>query len=324
MSDRAQHEALWRRLGEAEKQISLIASVTPIDFRAEVIRLQQAYQNNVPLNPHFRYRRPQSMTAVRRELDTISVAAQSLGSDTIEICEAAQERDLEARIIESIGTSNFLNLARQRFGTEDYHADCLAWAKAPPAFQQYKKTRSDDQNDWVSLFSQMRRSLQSRNLPVRVEVRNELVSKAATGDGVVYIAGGLLLDGWETSRIVLHEVEGHVMPWFRRKPRGLWGRFARAIDSEEGSALLLEYRHNMLDERRKSELGFRHLAAVLTHDGADFTEVVRALVENGSQGDQAVSITSRVMRGGGLGRERVYLPAFWDALAQSTESNENG
>lgn len=112
----------------------------------------------------------------------------------------------------------------------------------------------------------------------------------------------------------MHEIEGHSRP--RERARSLrLGIFARGTahggDDQEGRALGLEQRANMLGPSRRRELGRRHLAAAAMRRGADFVDTVRLLEQDaGATLEDSLRIAARVHRGGGLGREIVYLPAY--------------
>lgn len=67
----------------------------------------------------------------------------------------------------------------------------------------------------------------------------------------------------------------------------------------------------MLDASRKKELGLRHTAARMVHEGEPFARIVQCMESMGIAVPEAVRIAARVSRGGGVGRERVYLPWFW-------------
>ena len=85
---------------------------------------------------------------------------------------------------------------------------------------------------------------------------------------------------------------------------------AGASDDEEGRAIWLEQRAGYLDDRRKAELGRRHVAAQAVRSGASFVETVELLLAKATPLDAAIDLGCRVFRGGGLGREVVYLTAF--------------
>jgi hypothetical protein len=86
---------------------------------------------------------------------------------------------------------------------------------------------------------------------------------------------------------------------------------ARGSDEQEGRALFLEHEAGVLDPGRRLELARRHLACRLLERGADFVETVRVLArDRGTPLADALRIAARAHRGGGLGREIVYLPSL--------------
>jgi hypothetical protein len=172
---------------------------------------------------------------------------------------------------------------------------------------------SDDPRDPASLFSLMRRAVGRLRLPFRVVDSAQLTSAAATGDGVIVVKRGLRCRRRDAQRIVLHEVEGHALPRYRARcePCGLFRVGCRGgADDEEGRALLLERRAGLLGGRRRVELARRHLAALAVRRGASFVETVDLLREHGAPLPDAVLVSARCHRAGGLAREIVYLPAL--------------
>jgi hypothetical protein len=147
---------------------------------------------------------------------------------------------------------------------------------------------------------------------VRLEIVVGLVSLAAVADGVVRVRAGARLSERASRRIALHEVEGHVRP--RVVGQVLGGVFAagaaRASEDEEGRAILLEEQAGLLDEARRKELGRRYLAAESLRHGAEFWDTVTLLGQRGATLDAAVELSTRVHRGGGLGRESIYLLGY--------------
>jgi hypothetical protein len=73
--------------------------------------------------------------------------------------------------------------------------------------------------------------------------------------------------------------------------------------------LLLERRHGKVDAVRRAELGWRHLGGLAVQRGADFVELVELLLGLGTPLSAALNVAIRCQRGGGLGREVVYLLA---------------
>lgn len=232
------------------------------------------------------------------------------------------ELSRELDVIDAAFTGDLLRAADARFGGDGAEGDEVASRFAEsPAPEGEDVVSSDDASDPRSLFSQMRARVSELRLPVRVLVRERVGSLAAAGDGVVIVAARRRVPESETRRVVLHEIEGHVLPRERGRGRGRGIETlgsAGASEDEEGRALVLEERAGLLSPRRRRVLAARHRAARLVLSGATFVEVVRATRELVALGD-ALAIAARVMRGGylrgkdvlgGVARERVYLPAF--------------
>ena len=110
------------------------------------------------------------------------------------------------------------------------------------------------------------------------------------------------------------ELFGHAKGAFTGAASERLGLFALGTaggsDDQEGRALLLEEQSGTLDARRRAALGRRHAAARALRQGASWVETVELLVELGSALSDAIDLASRVHRGGGLGREIIYLPAL--------------
>jgi hypothetical protein len=64
------------------------------------------------------------------------------------------------------------------------------------------------------------------------------------------------------------------------------------------------------------------LAAESVRSGADFWETVRLLGELGATTTQAVELSCRVHRGGGLGRELMYLVGYRRVAARLAKEPE--
>lgn len=234
------------------------------------------------------------------------------------LIELSRELDvIDAAFSEDVGRA-----AARRFAIDLADGDELArrFENAPEIVDD-DRILTDDPHDLRSLLSRMRARLSELRLPVRVLVRERVGSLAAAGDGVVIVARDRYVSAREIERVVLHEVEGHVLP----RERGRVGSHgietlgsAGASEDEEGRALVLEDRASLLSPERKRVLAARHFAARMTIEGATFVDVVRRIRSLVPLAD-AIAIASRVMRGGylrgrdvvsGVARERVYLPAY--------------
>ena len=319
-------DALLRQVAE---RFPLLACCTPVDAAAEQTRLVDAWARGDERSP--RWEAPtidrESLGALQHALSraesTLAIARDPwLVAYHARIVECAQELAVvDAAFGQAIG-----DRARARYARDDRddEADRLATTLATRTLDdEGERIVTDDERDPRSLVSQMRRGIAARSLGVRVMVRERIGALAAAGDGIVIVAKSRRISEAEATRVVLHELEGHVLP----RERGRAGDHglatlgsAGASEDEEGRAILIEERAGLLDGRRARGLAARHLAARLVDSGATYVEVARHLRDAcGSSLDDALAIASRVMRGGhrrgadvvgGVARERVYLPAY--------------
>ncbi|MEO8177352.1 MAG: tyrosine/phenylalanine carboxypeptidase domain-containing protein [Deltaproteobacteria bacterium] len=328
----------------AERQSALLQRAWPEHVAAQCASWVRAVCRGEAPTLTFSYRRPPVLTELRAALSwvtcelsagNVSEALADRGSDRARLlvlaalyAERAAELELDAALAEHIGRPGFAELARRRHaprGTPDWPmAEQLArdWARAPPAAPSGQAPEalfaSDDSGAPQSLLRLISEQIGRLQLAVRVSVVHELASRAATGDGVIYVRAGVRLNAREALRIARHEVLGHALPRARalRLPLGL-GRVgcAGSAEEEEGRALLIEQRCGDLGPERRRELGLRHLTALAVADGADAHDCLRLLAGFDCEPAEAVSLYARCARGssgaaGGLCRELEYLPAW--------------
>lgn len=309
-----------RRLKRIETSVALLDRVRPLNLTREQERLKQALSAGERATPAFQYAPRAVLGDVRRELATIAAGLDTRDAEQLLLAARAQELELEASLAEQVGEPGFAALAGQRFplSAEPSAARKLAeqFLTAQPSANRAQASEilheSGDPRDPKSLWSELARRLHAERLSVRLEVVVGLVSLAAVADGVVRVQAGARLSERVARRIALHEVEGHVRP--RVAGQLLGGVFVagapRASTDEEGRAILLEERAGLLDDARRKELAWRYLAAESLRGGADFGETVTLLGQRGAPLTTAVELAGRVHRGGGLGRELIYLLGY--------------
>lgn len=310
--------AATRALSQASLRVRMITAATPLNLRAELGRLERAWSRGDEEAPRFVYEQAQEHAGLVKGLEELAERLEIEGPVGAVYAERAREIAAEARVSAAVGTREFWSLARARFSRRDAfddEADRLARAWIEEAFVEapLARTLSDDEADESSLLRRMRAEIGARRLPFRVVVVRDLSALAATGEGIVQVVGGRLLTQADVERTVLHEIEGHVLPRCRAAsmPLGIFVVGTRGgADDQEGRALVLERRAGALVGARRKELAYRHEAARLLERGAGFVEAARRLLCVGASVADALRITSRVYRGGGLGREVVYLPAL--------------
>ncbi len=310
-----------KALREAVSRVRMIASTTPIDLAVELERLTLQWQQGQSCAPRFSYPTRQSHDEIITSLQHLADELQSQGPLGAVYADRAREIAIEAAICSAVGTSALRSQAQRRFSRRDVFdiaADKLAndWLDQPfpaPEIESDELVRSDDPRDPRSLLVRLKAEIGNRKLPFRVVVARDSSALAATGESFVQIAAARLMTVADVERTVLHEIEGHVVPRSRAnaQPLGIFAIGTRfGVDDQEGRALCLERRTGHLRVGRRRELALRHRAARMLERGADFVETTQELLDRGAQLADALRITARIFRGGGLGREIVYLPAF--------------
>jgi hypothetical protein len=319
-AERALIERADHMLGVAARQVQLLGFASPTNFESELRRMEHDFARGKPREPAFLYggeaafdqALPLALDEVARELSEVGEIGRLYAGRALELA-------LEAQLCLLTGSPEFCGLAARRFQVAPSlatEADALAesWlAGPPPAAAEAPDVISDDISDPRSLVRRMREVIGERRLPLRVMVARSLAPLAAIGEGVVQIAPSRVVYHEDVERTVLHEIEGHALPALRaeRAPIGLFSLgTARGSDTQEGWALVLEERAGFLGARRKRELALRHVAARSAHRGEGFRMAVDALARFGAPLPVALRVAARAFRGGGLGREASYLPAF--------------
>jgi hypothetical protein len=324
--DGARRSDLERTLLRAEAAIALLERVRPLNGPSERARLLDAWRSGRRAEPVFDHAPAPVLAELRAALEAIAERLPARGGWSRLYAERAYELALEARAAELVGTPGFAACAAQRFPEDSTAAGRLAdewaaaWCKLHPVPSSDAVHVSDDERDPSSLIASMRQAIGERRLPFRVLARADLATLAATADGVIFVRRRTAHTAEEAARIVVHEIEGHALPRVRARGEAL-GLFALGSaggsDDQEGRALWLEERAGAFDDRRQALLGRRHAAARALRRGASFVETVELLIELGTELDAAFDLAARVHRGGGLGREIVYLPALARVRAAS-------
>ena len=305
-------------LSEASAQIRVIASNTPANLREELDRLDGCWRSGAAM-PRFCYAAPPDLADLRGTLLGLAEELDGLGALGAVYAGRARELEIEAALCEHAGGPGLWAAARRRYALRDgfealADAAAAAWLdERAPAPGEIVTTRSDDEREPTSLVSRLRQELGRRRLPLRVLVSRNLASLAATGEGFVQIVAERALSPRDVERTVLHEIEGHVLPRHASTtaPIGIFALgTARGSDDQEGRALALERAAGFLDHGRRREIALRHQAARSVAAGADFVATARLLLDRGAPLADTLRIAARVHRGGGLGREAVYLPAL--------------
>ena len=311
----------------AERRIALIDRIRPLNGSRERTRLVAASVRGQPASPQFTYANPPAeLGELRRHLEALADGLPAAGAWGRLYADRARELADEASIVEALGTDSVRVVAERRFADcAARELDSLLEAWCQEAGEAHPLLHlSHDRADPSSLVSLMQTVVQLRRLPVRVVVRANLQSRAAVAGDAVLVRAGLELTRREAERVVCHELEGHVLPALAAEQRGGLARVgsARGSDEQEGRALLLEQRRGLLGGSRRRELAWRHRLARAVRRGASWQDCLELLRASAWPAAEAVFLAERAFRGGGVGRELVYLPAMLrvaEAFAEAPE-----
>lgn len=318
-------------LRAASERFAVLACATPTNAAREQERLVEEWSTGRESSPRWTppvVDRPALQATMRDVARAHAAVAHSSDPWLRAYAARLEELSLDLDLVDASFGAAVIATARRRFATtadDARGAEILArsWIATPAPIDEERAIETDDERHPASLVQQMRRAISSNRIGARVIVRDRIGALAAAGDGVVVVARGRRATAREAARVVLHEIEGHVLPRERARSVGPGLRAlgsAGSSEDEEGRALALEASTNMLDARRMRTLAARHVAAAIVERGGSFHDTTRTLRDaHGLRIDDALSIASRVMRGaferggdvfGGVMRERVYLPAF--------------
>lgn len=233
------------------------------------------------------------------------------------------ELELELDLRDALGSPRTVRaLARRRWPTGASRPFATDARAVGPTLREVADALLDevvpDEEERPSVPASGPGSLQERvlalaaraGLTIKVSIEPGLVARAAAGERTVFLADTRFGER-EARRLAVHEVLGHLVAAAnaRSQPLALLSvGTAGAFEDQEGLALALEELAGLLDARRVRTFAARVLATDAVHEGADPNDVVTLLVsERGLSVDDAIAITERSFRGGGLTRDASYL-----------------
>lgn len=305
-----------------ERDIGLIAAFFPINLDAESGRLAMALKQGDFYQPQFVYRESSAERArnapMAERLQAIEMTLASIQAVEKErperfivglLLERVRELSLELEIVRTEVGPGVAAAARclYAFGPEALGAaDALAaqWLDEP----RVEEERPSDE----SLCASFGRLASKSGYSISILDR-DIASTAAISNDCLVARRGARVSSQEAERLFIHEVEGHLFPRRRAKeqptPFQIGTRDCNA--DEEGRAILLEERSRHLSPSRRLSLAVRHSVAQAVRNGSDLDQLALRLVwKNGAGVDLVAREVCRSLRGGGLAREIVYLPAY--------------
>jgi uncharacterized protein (TIGR02421 family) len=317
MRSRAQLE-FDARLREVSEAATRLPSLVARGGREERARLVEAHRLGRRFVPSWSTPADPVAPAVRHAL---AHARRLVGEGPLGALYQARldELELELDLRDALGSPRTVRaLARRRWPTGGARPFATGGATLREVADVLLDEVAPDEEERASVPAAGPGSLQElvlglaalAGLTIKVSIEPGLVARAAAGERTVFLADTLFGER-EARRLAVHEVLGHLVAAAnaRSQPLALLSvGTAGAFEDQEGLALCLEELAGLLDARRVRTFAARVLATDAVHEGADPNDVVTLLVgERGMSVDDAIAITERSFRGGGLTRDASYL-----------------
>lgn len=298
-----------------ERRVALLERCLPLNFKDEVSALEKALQRGEYRFPRFAYASSAAeMAKISRELANFCATLRSLrvserfAAVLFHLTQRAEELLLEAQLGSTIGALSS-ELLGQRYMIG--HDDALLAARLA---EQWLVLPRDEPSapSLVELGAFLRDRARAEGVDVLVQER-PIASLAAASSDALVVQAGATVPRSEAERVWVHEVYAHLLPR-RRGPHScapLAAGTRGAADDEEGRALCLEEESGLLSATRKRELAVRHVVATCARqDQSLLGDVALRLAGQGHDVGHIARALGRALRGGGLSREAIYLPAF--------------
>jgi hypothetical protein len=309
----------------AETTLALVDSLTPHNFADEAARVRALLGAGRIGLPAFRFDSEDGANERREKAEEgLNHAFLRLSDRRGWLVDLLVERALELRLecdlVRARGTADVSELARRRYpfsAGEVAGAAAQAEAWLDLVDDRGSTPESEDCLLASALARRCREAEAKWGANVRI-VEKPLASVAAvgsssSGQGVLYVRSGARVSEREASRIFVHEVEGHLLPrlFSMRQPPPFRIGTAGCSEDEEGRAILLEERAGLLSPVRRLTLAVRYLVGTASRSGGpELESVLFRLQSRGVPAPLLADVVLRSLRGGGWGREMIYLPAF--------------
>lgn len=293
-----------------EARIALLERLRPLEHARAVARFEESWARGVASDFDFEYARPPGDVDVSRILDESQKWLDSAGEELVArlLTERIEELRVELELVRACGTPRVVELARARYPLDDEE---LRRADACAAAWLEEQVDVDASEPQVSLVELFRSHPEIIGLGVTVRER-DIASTAGVAGRDIVVRRGAQVSRREGERLVVHELEGHLLPRWRAIEQGPPFRVGTkgSSEDEEGRALVLEERAGYFDAARRREIALRYEAAREARRGRDAPDSMRDWLARGVPVADAARLLGRVYRGGGLAREVVYLTSY--------------
>jgi uncharacterized protein (TIGR02421 family) len=322
----AHHTELDRRLVAAVKGIRLLGSVSwPASAQQAFL---DNWHNGNPVLPIVDYARP-GYAAARAEIESIRDAADAQHPVGDYIRRNAESWRIATELLDAVGTPALTTHSIQLFGRPGSRVPGSELSNLDAARHFISLADELDNEvltsdaDYCIPASVLREELQDQldgffgKSVVRVEVDDQLISKAAAGATRIRLRSATCFSDYDRNQLLEHEAYVHTLTALngRRQPNlSSFGLSSpRITATQEGLAVFAELMTGSLDIERLKRISLRILAIDMALNGANFIEVFRFFLDAGQTEADSFSSSQRVFRGsptsGGCAftKDTVYL-----------------
>ncbi len=306
--------AVWnsdKRLAQIQDSYDFLLLSTPVNLEEQWKIFKE---NNYKVEPELQYRLcPVNPPDLKKQLYSIPVEKIEDPILYFLFSEKREEIDTQLTMLSERGSYKFLLNGIRLYGKIDQELV----NQAENIFKNIKVEEREERNVDSKQFYKLAKEeikfykRQFSKLKSRVEIRDDIVSRAMVSSGNLLINKYAKFSETEAKAVLNHEIGTHILTYFNgmsQKFRMLHTGLAGYDELQEGLAVLAEYLSGSLTKTRLRILAGRVIAADCISKGADFIETFEKLNKNFNLQDRiAFDITARIFRGGGLIKDAIYL-----------------
>ena len=320
------HADLDRQLVTAVKGIRLLGSVS-WPAKAQIAFLERWRKGSVGM-PEVTYARP-NLADVRSTIIAIYAAADAQHPVGDYIRRSAESWRVATELLDAVGTPELTTHSIRLFGRPGSRVPGSELSNLDAARHFISLANELDSEvlsseaDYCIPADVLREDLQQQldaffgAGTVRVEVDDQLISKAAAGATRIRLRSATCFSEYDRNQLLEHEAYVHTLTALngRRQPNlaSLGLSSPRITATQEGLAVFAELMTGSLDIERIKRISLRILAIDMALNGADFIEVFRFFLDAGQTETDSFSSAQRVFRGSPLSggsaftKDTVYL-----------------
>ncbi len=304
---------LDKRLFELLKNFELLATVNPNNTASEKSKFFRGKFSKLPL---FNYN-PVKFNAYSLKQDLLSLPVQKIQDISIRSLYESVVNSYFDKIdmVRTLNTPKFLFNSLRYFGrpskTDLQNASYLLHLPDIPG--EAKKEPVYDAPKAMQVFQ---KALNEYGIEAKIELSNMVISQVMVLNSkrTIYFQPKASFKSKELQALVEHEIGIHMLTTMNSNIQQLKlfniGLPVNTL-TQEGLAILVEYLSGNLTLERLKKFALRAVVVDLVCNGADFIECFNVLRNEYHQdANDAFSLTTRILRGGGFTKDYLYLAGF--------------